>query len=443
MGVAVASFIPFLLQLFYIRINTVSVAVAICITTLLLNIQPLIARKYKPKWTKWTLPLQLYDYPFIILLGFLVILSAWLCFYSPVNVRDTLSGPELLAKYTVNEQTMLNSVFSVDLETTNNYLKPPYLTSLQVVYKLFVMSYGAMWLPVLAISFTTWLYCLLRQSLHGVLAGILLVFFVAIREVYSYTHVILFDYSNMIFFFYGVYFLSKYVSDKKMGTFFFSALSFGIATYTRTETVVLVALLLPLVIYYLNKAQLPKGRIVLNALLFIAIPAFFYFIWMNVYLKFYMPVTFNLGQQVNTHVWEVGRLVDRLELITTQLVFNPSALVGYGYLTYLFMIVAIIDAVRYRRYTDEAKITLYSIFALYIGFAILGYILPWMDVVNTTKRALFKLFPIMLLYFCNSPLLLSWSASLKNWEIPVVKLQAKQVLSKTVSVPRPSTKKKK
>ena len=156
-GVALFSFLPFLLQLFAIPITAGSVLIAICVCTVLMNIKR-IKNKSFLKFQKISWPLKSYEYPFFIVFTLFAMLSVWHAFYNPPESRDLLSGPEVIAEYTVSEHTMINSVFSTDLHTTNNYLKPPFITSLQVIYKLFVMEFGQMWLSIIFLSFFIWLY---------------------------------------------------------------------------------------------------------------------------------------------------------------------------------------------------------------------------------------------------------------------------------------------
>ncbi|WP_431211949.1 hypothetical protein ACQ86N_40220 [Puia sp. P3] len=118
-----------------------------------------------------------------------------------------LSGPETIAEYAIREQSMINSFFGLDLSSTNNQFKSPFLISLQVIYKLAGFPFGQVWLSVVFISFTVFLYHFLRERLHPVLAGLLLLLFLMTPEIFAYTFMILYDYSNMVFFCLGLYFL--------------------------------------------------------------------------------------------------------------------------------------------------------------------------------------------------------------------------------------------
>src|SRR6201999_4239430 len=101
--------------------------------------------------------LRLYELPYLLIIGFLVFVSVWRSYYEPPTSRDTLSGPEAIAEFAVREHTMINSFFSIDLWSTNNPFKSPYLVSLQMVYKLAGFPFGQVWLSTVFISFTLFL----------------------------------------------------------------------------------------------------------------------------------------------------------------------------------------------------------------------------------------------------------------------------------------------
>src|SRR5437867_2858496 len=157
-----------------------------------------------------------------------------------------LTGPETVAEFTVKEHTMINSAIPLCGETSNNHLKPPFITGLQVIYKLFVSPFGKTWMTILFFSFIVFLYRLLNEKLHPVISGCLLLFFIAMKEPFSYSIVMLFDHSNMILFFMASYFFVRHLETGNVRLFYFSALLFGFATFIRSETLVFSSLLLPL-----------------------------------------------------------------------------------------------------------------------------------------------------------------------------------------------------
>jgi hypothetical protein len=53
---------------------------------------------------------------------------------------------------------------------------------------------------------------------------------------------------------------------------------------------------------------------------------------------------------------------------------------------------------------------------IYFGIPFLGYLLPLFDLDNSTKRALFKIFPLMLLFIANSGIMREISVKITDWE---------------------------
>ncbi|MBS1687262.1 MAG: hypothetical protein JSS96_00955 [Bacteroidetes bacterium] len=430
LGVALLSLVPFIMQLFYIPITRTNVILGIAILCLLLNIPTLIRlRSGNITMPKLNFNLEFYEIPVLLVFTVVMLVSIWRCFYYPPFARDMLSGPEAIAEFTVREKTMLNSIFSLNLESTNNHLKPPYVTDLQIIYKMLVSPFGQVWLSVLAVSFLIWAYAILREKLHPFIAGIIFLFFFTMPDPFAYTYIMLFDYSNMVFFFAGFYFLVQYLEKKQYNIFLFSVLLFGIATYIRLETLVLEGLILPLLFFYFRKDKVPPVKIIIRFAIFLIVPFFFYEMWVGLFVKHYLPVHFDVSQEINKNFSNLSPFFERLGSMTKILIFgisdNPNQkdinLRLYGYFVYLFLLILIVDIIFYRKYfTLESKVALYGILVVYLGMPFLGYLIPWVDLMNTTKRGLYKMFPLMLLYMRNSGLLQMLSNNIRNWELPQI-----------------------
>ena len=214
LGIAVASFLPFVLQLFYCPLYPATVFGLMGLVGVLVNI-PLLPGATAFLRTRSlrhpalpVISIRIYELPAILIISFLVLVSVWRCYYLPPTSRDALSGPEAIAEYAVKEHTMINSLFTADLSTTNNQFKSPFLISLQVIYKMAGYPFGQIWLSMIFISFTLLLYQLLKKTLHPILAGLLLLLLTITPEIYAYTFMILYDYSNMVFLFLSLYLLN-------------------------------------------------------------------------------------------------------------------------------------------------------------------------------------------------------------------------------------------
>jgi len=413
-GVPLISFAPCILQLLHVPITLASVSVAITIMFFAFSI-PLLRNFKLPVFHRINMP-KSYEWAALIICFSLMFYSVWRCFYFPPLSRDALTGPELIAEFTIREKTMINSVFNVDLTTTNNYYKSPYVTSLQIIYKLLVCPFGQLWLSVIFVCFTIWLYDLLKERIHPILAGVLLILFMTIAEMFAYTFLILYDYSNTVFFFLGFYFLMKYFKSGYFRELMLSAFLFGVATYIRTETLVLVVMVLPLVFIHFRTKYMSGVMIIKQLSLFMVAPVAFYFLCMHVFVALFIPIPFDFSSQLNPDLNNFAFFFERLKEINTRLIFSEYALGLWGYFIYIFLVFLAIDIIWKRRFNLEARTALYGIALVYLGLGLLGYLIPHVDLMNTTKRGLFKALPLMLLYLANSNSLLTISEYLKKLE---------------------------
>jgi len=477
LGVAVASFVPFGLQLLYITITGPTVFGALVLVALLLNI-PSFLRMRHSGLAVFTRPfgggrfrVRPYEVPYWLVMGFLIFVSVWRCYYLPPTSRDALSGPETIAEYTVREQTMINSFFGLDLWSTNNQFKSPFLISLQVIYKLAGFPFGQVWLSVVFISFTIFLYHVLRERLHPVLAGLLLLLFMMAPEIYAYTFMILYDYSNMVFFCLGLYFLYQGLvggvgAGPGLGTaagagsgggpamVSFGGLLLGIATYIRSETLVLVVLFLPVIFWSQWKtvggggaggegrgasagagapvpvgapapvsegARVPVGAVLkkmaLMGLFFLLPSLVGYYLPVQRYINHYLPVHYDIGTLVNNNLSDWHPLLQRYGDIVSKLLFGTFAIHLWGYLFYIASALFVAELVFVRRFSREACFWLYAIVVVYLALGFMGFALPMFNLTETTKRAVFKIVPLLLFYMANNELVLRLSRWIAGWEV--------------------------
>lgn len=440
LGVAVASFLPFLLQLCYIPLTASTIFGVLVLAALLLSIPTWmrIRREGLGSLRATLIPqrfvIQPYEIPFWMVIGFLVFVSVWRCYYLPPTSRDALSGPEAIADIAVREHTMINSFFHVDLWSTNNQFKSPYLISLQLIYKLAGFPFGQVWLSTVFISFTVFLYHALREKVHPIIAGILLLLFLMTPEMYAYTFMILYDYSNMVYMFLGLYFLFAWCSAGDKKNFYFASLLLGIATYIRSETLVLLLpFILPIVLAQrreklpLKKGLIADGLFYLPALIGYFLPSF--------YNTHYLPVHLDVEGMVNTHLSDISPLFQRYSDIVTRLLVSDFAVHLWGYIFYVTAILFVAEAVFVRRFSRDARLWLYALLVLYLGLGILGWVLPLINLNETTKRAMFKMLPMCIFYLANNTLLIRLSQAMSRWEFaPSSSGGAKPALATTRAV---------
>ena len=417
LGVAVFSIMPFILQLAYIPLTSTNIFISILVACVLLNskFKLGIARLQELK-ANFRIRIKLYEIPFVVMIAFIVFVSAWRCFYFPPTPRDLTSGAEVIAEYAIREKSMINSVFSVNLETTNNVFKPPYITCLQIIYKYVGFEFGQVWLSTIVACFLIFLYQALTLSIHRIFAGLLVLFFMAIPEMFAYTFMVLFDYSNAVFFFLGVWFLFQFFQNQQRNYLAFAGLLMAIATYIRSETLILACLMVPAIVWYhwKNKTGIVKGLI--SSAFFVVPSVLAYIISITIYINRYLPAKYNIEGLVNKNLGDLSPFFTRLSEINSKLIFSDMGVGYYGYFIYFFILLLLLEVVIKRKLSSTTRNWLYAVLVIYIGFPLMGYLLPLLDLNNSTKRGLFKIFPLMLLYMANNSLLVSWSQRITKWE---------------------------
>jgi hypothetical protein len=345
----------------------------------------------------------------------MIFVSVWRCYYYPPTPRDLTSGAEVIAEYAVKEKTMINSVFMVDLSTTNNQFKPPFITCLQIIYKYAGFPFGQVWLSGIFIFFTVFLYNALNTQLHKIITGLLLVMFIAIPEMYGYTLMALFDYSNAVFFCLSIYFLNEYFTNGKSNYIILSGIIMAIATYVRSETLILVALVLPVTLFH-HWRRKNFSKIFKSAAYFFIPSVFIYLLSITIYINYYLPSLYKIDSLLNNNLADLHPLYQRISDITGKFLLAGNVLDHYGYFVFIFLIVFCADAFRRNSWNPASLNWLWAVFIIYIGISFLGFLFPLYDLDHSTKRGLLKIFPLMLLYMANSGFLISISDDIKKWE---------------------------
>jgi hypothetical protein len=133
-------------------------------------------------------------------------------------------------------------------------------------------------------------------------------------------------------------------------------------------------------------------------------------------VKNFVPIPFDTASQLNPDLGDISVFIDRLADINSKMIFSAESILLYGYFILFFLAILLTDLVWLRKFNTESRIALCGILVIYIGLPLLGYLFPLVDLVNTTKRGMFKLFPFMLFYLCNSGTLQRISAYLGRME---------------------------
>lgn len=413
-GIFVASVLPFVLQLLYIPLTVYTIFIFWGVIILLLNVPTFIA--FRQQEFKFRFTIKAYEWPFLLIIFSLLLASMWNCYYIPQFSRDFISGPEAIAEFAVKEKTFINSVFSVDLVTTNNVFKSPYIHSLQLIYKLLGFPNGAMWLGMLNVGFILFLYQSLNKIVHPIITGILLLTILSARELHAYTYIVLYDYSNMIFFFLGYYFLVEYTAQWKRPSFLLAVLFLTAAVYIRSETFILVCMMLPLIAVLGYKHKMPKSRLVKN-IFFISVATFAaYWVVIELYNGHYLPCHYQVHNLMIKNPFYLKPFFDRITEIASKLIFCEHGIALFGYTYIAFCGLLVLELILRRKLNRAASIWLYGILIIFIGLSLIGFLFPIMDVINSTKRGLFKLYPLILFYIANNYFVQKLSDKILKWE---------------------------
>jgi hypothetical protein len=161
--------------------------------------------------------------------------------------------------------------------------------------------------------------------------------------------------------------------------------------------------------YNYRKIALSNGLFILPSLLG-------YYLPVQLYIKHYLPVHYNVAALVNQHLSDLTPLFKRYGEISSRLLTGELAVHLWGYFMFVWAAFFVGELVLLRRFNKEARNWLYAIGVIFIGLGFLGYLLPLFDLVDTTKRGLFKILPAMLLYLAGNEWLIRLSAWIGRWE---------------------------
>lgn len=416
-GIIIASVSCFALQLVYIPLTVINVYGTLLGLALLLNAGRIAVYKRRRLPRMFPVAVRLYEWPFILFIGYALIGSAWRCYYLPPQARDLMSGPEAIAAFALKEYTFINSIFRTNLESTNNQFKSPFLHSLLLIYKMAGFKYGGLWLSQISFCFMLLVFKWLKALLHPVLAGLLSMLLLSAPEFFAYTYLILYDYSNAVFFFIGYYYLLLYMKDWQRPHLLLTALMFAASVYVRSETFILVGLMLPLFLVRGWKDKLPAGKLVFRAACLTGMAFLGYFTVVEVYNNHYLPQQYHvLENLMNRDPGNLRPFFERAGKVWDSLITGDWSITLYGYIFYAFFVCFGAELVLRRQFSRSAVDWLYGIFAVYFGLLLTGFLFPLMDIDNSTKRGLFKVLPLIIFYLGNNHFIRTLSDKIRKME---------------------------
>src|SRR6185503_7604435 len=104
---------------------------------------------------------------------------------------------------------------------------------------------------------------------------------------------------NAVYFFLAVWFLYQFFQNQQRNYLAFAGVLMAIATYIRSETLILACLMAPAILWYhwKNKTGIVKG--LLSSAWFVVPSALAYVLSITIFINRYLPVQYNIGEQVN------------------------------------------------------------------------------------------------------------------------------------------------
>jgi hypothetical protein len=353
--------------------------------------------------------LRLYDAPFLLVLLLLVAISVERGWHLPVTLRDMIVGPDLVAKYAVEQGTLVSSVFTdVQLRghLSNQPFYAPFTMLMQVIFRLTGHPFGQIWSSVMFLAFLAFLYGRLRDELHPVLAGCLTVVAAATPELFAESFMVTVDFANAIFLGLAVVLLGEAVRTGNVRTLVLSALFMGFACWSRTETILFVPVAAGVAVAYSRRCG--RARVLRDALICAGVPIAFFAIWHVGYFYFRLPL--GPDSSIRLAIPTIG-LLSKLIVSIGRLLGYPGI---YGYLLYIFSVVAAVNVLALRDRWGAPVLLWVPV--LLLGFVAIVILFPAAAVETTVKRGLLKLTPIMALYLGETLFLQRASRKLYEWE---------------------------
>jgi len=371
---------------------------------------PLVKSFYRelfatPQWT-----LKMYDVVLIIgtlITAYVVFWAAW---FWPVTPFDAMAGIDLVARETVREGTINNTVFTDPAlagHLSNQPFYAPYAMLMQVIYRLIGFGYGQVWLAVSALLFSWFLFAAMRQVAHPFVAGVLWLLAILTPEFLGYTYLLQTDYVNAVFLSSAVILTALSAEREEISALGLAAVLFAAASWSRTETILLVGLGLAATAPYLLK-RLPKRMVLTYLAWAFAASLLMFVVWNGLYLQVILPVRPDTASELA--MFDVGRFAS----VSADL-FSVMANTEYWGMAFpLFVLVFAVSAIRYR--SIQPLVLLLWIGAITLGLVLVGTVFTAAVVEQTLRRGIFKLIPLLFLAVAWTPLLRDWSARLLKWE---------------------------
>lgn len=355
--------------------------------------------------------LRLYDLPVLGLSGYVFYMILWASWYWPVTPFDAMAGIDLVAKSVVTDHTIVNRVFtdpSLQGQLSNQPFYAPFAMLMQAIMKLIGFTHNQVWVGIVSVAFSVFLWAALRQIVHPFVAALLYLLYLLTPEMFGYSYLLQTDYINAVFMVAGVYLMWQGAEHNHRGSVLSSAVFFAGACWSRTESPLLILIgvlfAFPLLQRSFGSSTTIRtlGSITLSSGIAFAL-------WHVLFMNAYLPVRPSTADQIAG--FDVARLFDVISTTWTSVIARIDY---WGVVVWLFIGVTAISTVVYRRFASG--MLLVWIAAILVGLWFSGTLFTAAIVEQTLRRGMFKLIPLLVLAIAASELVTSASNRLSVWE---------------------------
>ncbi len=340
--------------------------------------------------------------------GYIVVWASW---YWPVTPFDAMAGIDLVARHTVAEGNIVNRVFtdpSLAGNLSNQPFYAPFAMLMQVMYRLIGFEYGQVWLGIVAVCFSWFMYSTLRQYCHPFIANALWLLFILTPEMLGYTYLLQTDYLNAVFFAAGAILLLMHLDSEKNATLFASIVFFAAACWSRTETVAIVGLSLLFVVPVLWK-RLGSKATIKYAVQTMVVCVVIFALWHVLFFRHYLPVYPDSSAELVGFSFE--KFLNVISSTFSNVIFDKGL---WGAAFVLFTGFVVVDAVYMRKFNNAT--VLLVIAAVFVGLVFIGTVFSSAVVAQTLRRGVFKIIPLMFVYVASTTTMKYFSDRLLSWE---------------------------
>lgn len=355
---------------------------------------------------------RMYDVAAYTIGAYLIFAGMWAAYYWPVTPFDAMAGIDLMARQSVVEGTLNNSVLADPAlagRLSNQPFYAPFAMLQQVIYRLMGWPFGQVWLAVTSFAFFWTMWALFRRSTHPFIANILALLLIMVPELNGYTYLLQTDFLNAVYVAIGIIILGLDVERNTTENTILAALFLAAGCWSRTETIIIIGLGMLASFALIWRSVGMKGALMVIATVMAASAAAFA-LWHVVYFYGIFPVRPDSGSEIVA--FSVARFIDVLGATVTDVLADMGL---WGWTMPLLIVVGVASVIQTRSLGD--RWTLLWIAVILLALEIVGTLFASAIVGQTIRRGVFKLIPLMYLFIVRSPIVAVMGSALKRWEL--------------------------